>query len=95
VSVKTVEQHGIMVLHRVRLILIRQRTQFSDAVRSHLAEFGIVSAIGRVGLDRFLTIAADTDAGDRWPIVPPSAYIEPGSNRAAIINEFIARFDGP
>jgi transposase len=54
VSVKTVEQHGIMVLHRVRLILIRQRTQFSNAVRSHLAEFGIISAIGRVGLDRFL-----------------------------------------
>jgi hypothetical protein len=74
----------MMALHRVRLILIRQRTQFSNAVRSHLAEFGIVSALGRVGLDRLLTIAADTDARDRWPIVPPTAYIEPESNRAAI-----------
>ena len=51
------------MLHRVRLILMRQRTQLSNALRSHLAEFGIVSPIGRVGLDRLLTIVADTDDG--------------------------------
>lgn len=56
VGVKTVEQQSIMMLHRVRLILMRQRTQLSNALRSHLAEFGIVSAIGRVGLDRLLTM---------------------------------------
>jgi transposase len=63
VGVKTVEQQSIMMLHRVRLILMRQRTQLSNALRSHLAEFGIVSPIGREGLDRLLTIVADTDDG--------------------------------
>src|SRR5271170_4927669 len=57
------EQQSIMMLHRVRLILMRQRTQLSNALRSHLAEFGIVSPIGREGLDRLLTIVADPDDG--------------------------------
>ena len=61
VGVKTTEQQSIMMLHRVRLILMRQRTQLSNALRSHLAEFGIVSPIGREGLDRLLKIVADTD----------------------------------
>ena len=52
-----------MMLHRVRRILMRQRTQLSNALRSHLAEFGIVSPIGREGLDRLLKIVADTDDG--------------------------------
>ena len=42
VGVKTVEQQSIMMLHRVRLILMRQRTQLSNALRSQMAEFGIV-----------------------------------------------------
>jgi len=63
VGVKTVGQQSIMMLHRVRLILMRQRTQLSNALRSHLAEFGIVSAIGRGGLDRLLTIVADRMMG--------------------------------
>ena len=63
VGVKTTEQQSIMMLHRVRRILTRQRTQLSNAPRSHLAEFGIVSPIGREGLDRLLKIVADTDDG--------------------------------
>jgi transposase len=73
-AVKTTEQQSIMMLHRVRRILTRQRTQLSNALRSHLAEFGIVSPIGREGLDRLLKIVADTDDGRRlmrlwicWP----------------------------
>ncbi|MDF2496304.1 MAG: hypothetical protein K0S66_3238, partial [Sphingomonas sp.] len=31
------------MLHRVRLILNRQRTQLSNAMRAHLAEFGVVA----------------------------------------------------
>src|SRR6516225_7950701 len=63
VDVKTTEQQSIMMLHRVRRILTRQRTQLSNALRSHLAEFGIVSPIGREGLDRLLKIVADTGDG--------------------------------
>lgn len=41
------EQQSVMMLHRVRLMLNRQRTQISNALRFHLAEFGVVAPIGR------------------------------------------------
>ncbi len=63
VPVKTVEQQSVMVLHRVRLMLTRQRTQVGNALRAHLAELGIVAPVGRKGLASLLAIVADeTDA---------------------------------
>ena len=35
-----------MILHRVRLMLNRQRTQLSDSIRPHLSEFDIVAPSG-------------------------------------------------
>ena len=66
VGIKTPEQQSAMMLHRVRLILSRQRTQLSNALRAHLAEFGIVAPIGRGGLDRLLDVIADAE-DDRVP----------------------------
>lgn len=62
VGVKSPEQQSVMVLHRTRLLLTRQRTQIGNAIRAHLAEFGIVAPVGRLGFDRLLAIVAD--AGD-------------------------------
>jgi transposase len=50
VPVKSPEQQSVMMLHRVRLMLNRQRTQIANALRAHLSEFGIVAPIGRNGL---------------------------------------------
>ncbi len=61
VAVKTPEQQSVMMLHRVRLMLNRQRTQLSNAMRAHMSEFGIVAPVGRLGLERLLTIIADRD----------------------------------
>jgi len=61
VAVKSREQQSAMMLHRVRLVLTRQRTQVSNAIRSHLAEFGIVSPVGREGIERLLQIVSDSD----------------------------------
>lgn len=47
VEVKSVEQQSVMVLHRVRLMLMCQRTQLSNASRGHMAEFGLAAPIGR------------------------------------------------
>jgi len=63
VGIKTPEQQSAMMLHRVRLILSRQRTQLSNALRAHMAEFGIVAPIGRGGLDRLLDVIADAVDG--------------------------------
>jgi len=63
VGIKSPEQQSAMMLHRVRLILNRQRTQLSNALRAHLAEFGIVAPIGRNGIEQLLCVIADTNDG--------------------------------
>ena len=46
VEVKSPEQQGVMVLHKVRMMLMRQRTQAYNAIRAHMGEFGLVAPIG-------------------------------------------------
>lgn len=59
VPVKSPEQQSVMVVHRTRSILIRQRTQVSNAIRSHMAEFGMAAAIGRQGLQTLIGVVED------------------------------------
>ena len=47
VPVKSEEQQAILMLHRTRELLVRQRTMLINALRAHLAEFGIIAARGR------------------------------------------------
>jgi len=60
VEVKSSEQQSVMVLHRVRLMLMRQRIQLSNAIRGHMAEFGLVAPIGREGLQALITMIVET-----------------------------------
>jgi transposase len=46
VPVKTVEQQGILMAHRARSLLVRQRTMAANALRAHLAELGLVAKPG-------------------------------------------------
>jgi transposase len=46
VPVKTEEQQSVLVLHRSRDLLMRQRTMILNAIRAQLAEFGIITAQG-------------------------------------------------
>src|SRR3974377_2197011 len=41
VPIKEVEQQSVLMLHRARDLLIRQRTQLINALRAHLAELGL------------------------------------------------------
>ena len=43
VETKTAEQQSCLVLHRTRHLFIRQQTSVINAIRAHLAEFGIVA----------------------------------------------------
>jgi transposase len=51
VPIKTAEQQAVLMLHWVRDLLVRQRTMLINAVRGHMAEFGIIAPQGakRVG----------------------------------------------
>jgi len=46
VAVKSVEQQSVLAIHRTRALLVRQRTMLVNALRGHLAEFGIVAPVG-------------------------------------------------
>lgn len=46
VPIKSVDRQGVLVLHRTRDLLMRQRTMLLNAARGHLAEFGIITSQG-------------------------------------------------
>ncbi len=63
VATKSCEQQALLMLHRTRHLLIRQRTATINALRCHLAEFGIVAGVGRNGVEALLKVITDkTDA---------------------------------
>ncbi len=41
-AVKSAEQQSVLMLHRARELLVRQRTMLINALRGHCGEFGIV-----------------------------------------------------
>jgi transposase len=61
VATKTPEQQSCLTLHRTRHLFIRQQTSVINAIRAHLAEFGIVAPVGRHGVAQLLGIAADAN----------------------------------
>src|SRR6266566_9117222 len=50
VPVKSAEQQAVLMLHRSRDLLVRQRTMLINALRGHLAEFGLIEARGPGGV---------------------------------------------
>ena len=61
VETKTMEQQSCLVLHRTRHLFIRQQTSLINAIRAHLAEFGIVAPVGRKGLDQLLGVVSNSE----------------------------------
>jgi len=68
VGVKSAEQQGVLMLHRSRDLLIRQRTMLVNALRGHMAELGIVAPRGIWRVKELAAIVAD-DADGRIPDV--------------------------
>lgn len=66
VPVKSAEQQAALMLHRVRELLVRQRTMLATAIRAHLAEFGIIAP---QGIHRVEMLAKEVND----PAVPPLA----------------------
>src|ERR1700704_893889 len=61
VATKTSEQQSGLMLHRIRHLFIRQQTAVINAIRAHLAEFGIVAPVGRNGVEQLLGVVADSN----------------------------------
>jgi hypothetical protein len=54
--------------HRVRLMLVRQRTKLINAIRAHLAEFGVDAPSGRQGVEKLLA-TIDDSSDERIPLL--------------------------
>src|SRR6266496_1908059 len=63
VAVKTVDQQSVLMLHKVRDLLVRQRTMLINALRGHLAELGIVAARGPGGVTAAITALHEAQDG--------------------------------
>jgi transposase len=50
VPMKTVDQQAVLMAHRTRSLLVRQRTMAANALRAHLAELGLVANPGIANL---------------------------------------------
>jgi transposase len=66
VTIKSAENQAALMLHRVREMLVRQRTMLATGLRAHLAEFGIIAP---QGIHRVERLAAEVHN----PAVPPLA----------------------
>lgn len=60
VPIKTVAQQAVLALHRVRSLLVRQRTATINAARGLLGEFGLVPASPRCGVSIIARKVAST-----------------------------------
>ena len=65
VPTKTVEQQSVLMLHKTRDLLIKQRTMLINALRSHLAELGVISANGPAGFQA--AVAMLHEMQHQWP----------------------------
>src|SRR5580658_7529692 len=54
VAAKTKAQQAVLMLHKTRDLLVRQRTMLINAIRGHLGEFGVVAQQGAAGVEAAL-----------------------------------------
>src|SRR5262249_48596540 len=59
VPVKTADQQAAVLLHRGRERLVRQRTGLVNALRGHLAEFGVIAPQGLRNVGKLIAIVRD------------------------------------
>ncbi len=60
-AVKSVEQQSVLMLHRARELLVRQRTMLINALRGHCGEFGIVVAQGAPKVAELIEVIGDPE----------------------------------
>jgi len=89
VPVKSAEQQANAMVYKVRELLVRQRTQLINALRSHLAEIGIVAAKGPGKLDHLIAIVGEREDG--WLPQPARQALQELAEQIATLDARIER----
>jgi len=70
VAMKSPEQQAVLMLHRTRALLMRQRTMTVNALRGHLAEFGLIAAQGAKSLSALIERVFGAGGADKHAVPP-------------------------
>ncbi len=85
VAVKTAEQQAVLMLHKSRDLMVRQRTMLINALRGHLAEYGIVTGVGAGGVTAMLKALHERQG--ELPVHARSALHSLAAQLRALANE--------
>ena len=75
VPVKSADRQSVLVLHRARELLVRQRTMLINAIRGHCAEFGIIAPQGAGRVVELIERVRQAEAGHVPELVRASLAI--------------------
>jgi transposase len=94
VPVKSAEQQSVLSLHRSRDLLVRQRTQTVNVLRSLCAEFGVAAGRGKTPLSGLQTVIANANderlcAQARLALLPLLDQIQHLSHNIAMLERRI------
>ena len=81
VPVKSAQAQAALMLIGVRERLVRQRTQLTNAIRGHAAEFGVIAARG---LDKIEPLLARIAADERLPALARTLFAQQGAEYAQL-----------
>jgi transposase len=81
VAIKSVEQSAAQMLLGVRESLIKRRTQLTNTIRGHAAEFGLVAA---KGLDKIQPLLARIATDDSLPVLTKEMFAVLGREYAEL-----------
>ena len=80
VAVKSLEQQGVLALHSVRSLLVKQETMLANAMRGLAAEFGLVVP---KGMDKLEQLVALVEEDEGIPEQARKAFVELRERRRA------------
>src|SRR3954465_2278733 len=95
VALKSANQQAAAVVFRTRDLLVRQRTQAINALRGHLAEFGVIAAKGPVHASKLIAAledpASDLPQAARGILAILVEELRSLDERVAVLDREIAR----
>ena len=90
VSIRSIDNQAVLMHHKVREILVSQRTQALNALRGHLAEVGVIAAQGANGA--YALAAAILEGDSSIPLCVRNA-LAPIVRQLQTLNDEIAASD--
>jgi transposase len=90
VSIRSIDNQAVLMHHKVREILVSQRTQLLNALRGHLAEVGVIAAQGANGA--YALAAAILEGDSSIPLCVRNA-LAPIVRQLQTLNDEIAASD--